>query len=251
MPTIIFELGVNWNGDLGLAQDLICAARDAGAKLVKFQFYSARDMFGPNGSSPNPELAEEMSWIDLVTIIEARNLKKMCNAQGLEFFASAFDTTRLGWLEEIGVKRHKIASRSVKYAPEYCLDVLALSKPTYVSLGMWGQNYIPFHHLNACYLYCISTYPTLLGQLDLPEEFPGQSSSISCRYAYMGFSDHTIGLGASLIALSRGAQVIERHMTTDKSLPGPDHAASSTPDEMADLVKYARAIEEVLQAKDV
>ena len=259
MALIIAEWGVNANGNMEMAHELIKESARVGADISKTQLYSATALFGPDGADPNPELFEQMKWMDDIGPDQVKQFKKWCDEEGIEFMASAFDSEHLKWLKKVGVKRHKIASRSVKYTPEYCKEVLALEKETFVSLGMWEPGrypdstharQLPFKDSAwARHLYCIATYPAPHSSLRFPDfnsvfSFGGNSNK------WWGFSDHTIGLGASLIALSRGAQVIERHMTLDRSLPGPDHAASSTPDEMADLVKYAREIESVLNARE-
>ena len=105
---IIAEIGQNHNGDMGLARELICAAKENGADAVKFQVYDARALF-PQENNPwyDYNLSTELTRKDIL------NLAEFCSEQKIEFFASVFDTQRIAWLEEIHVKRYKVASRSI------------------------------------------------------------------------------------------------------------------------------------------
>lgn len=129
--------------------------------------------------------------------------------------------------------------------------IVATGKECFVSLGFgakprWGTKHASADSGqekkpdNVCYLYCISEYPTEFTSLHLPCVFP-------LHPIYDGFSDHTLGLGASLAAVSRGATVIEKHFTLNKAAEGFDHICSIDPSELADLVKYSREIAKVIR----
>ncbi len=230
---IIAEIGQNHNGDMDLARRLIWQAKENGAEVAKFQVYDARRLF-PRENNP---------WFDYNCSTElsreqVKLLDKECRAAGVEFMASVFDTERVLWLEDLGVRRYKLASRSVEDRP--LIEALcATGKPLIVSLGMWqgpGFPDIPSPKPVA-FLYCISRYPTPLEDLHLKKvDFK----------RYHGFSDHTEGVNASLAALALGARIIEKHFTLDKAMFGPDHACSITPAEMAQIHTFRRDLEKAL-----
>jgi N,N'-diacetyllegionaminate synthase len=230
---IIAEIGQNHNGDMKMACDLIRAARDCGADVAKFQLYDARTLFLKEG---NP-------WYDYNCRTELSRtqidaLANECAKVDIEFMASVFDIPRVDWLEEVGVKRYKVASRSVR---EHALieRLVATGKPLLVSLGMWGEKEFPVIKSSAPveFLYCISKYPTTLNELKL--------SQVDFK-SHAGFSDHSIGISGSLAAISLGARIIEKHFTLDKMLFGPDHTGSMTPEELTALAAHAAEISEAL-----
>jgi len=230
---IIAEIGQNHNGNMKMARDLIRAARDCGADVAKFQLYDARALF-PKESNP---------WYDYncrteLSRAQIDDLANECAKVDIEFMASVFDIPRVDWLEEVGVKRYKVASRSIR---EHALieRLVATGKPLLVSLGMWGEKEFPVikSRTPVGFLYCISRYPTPLNELNLSKvDFD--------RHA--GFSDHSIGISGSLAAISLGARIIEKHFTLDKTLYGPDHTGSMTPEELTALAAYAAEISEAL-----
>lgn len=216
---IIAEIGQNHNGDMALASSLIRMAKDNGADVAKFQVYDARKLFPREG---NP-------WFDYNCRTELSReqvgfLAGECRKAGIEFMASVFDVDRIAWLEDVGVKRYKVASRSIR--DEALIAALCeTGKPLIASLGMWTDVRFPEirHAKPVQFLYCVSKYPTDFGDLKF--------SKVDFR-RYAGFSDHTLGISASLAALSRGAAILEKHLTADKSMHGPDHACSMTPAEL-------------------
>ena len=238
---IIAEIGINHGGNLHVAHELIRQAKIAGADIAKFQFYDPHKIFGPSGSHPNPTSFQHALTVQF-GFEEAKRLKQWCDEEQIEFMASVFDEERFEWMESLGVKRHKIASRTVQDAP-LCQQILATGKETFISLGMWQGRGVPYDAPNAHYLYCVSKYPCEYVDLQLPRNF---EDSI-----YDGFSDHSIGIEASLVAVARGARIIEKHFTLNKGLPGPDHVCSMTAEELAILSRYARLMEKVLRQRRV
>lgn len=248
MVLIIAEIGINHNGNINLAHEMIRQAAMCGADVVKFQLYSVDALFGPNGEDPNPEIHAGVKHMEL-TKDDVVKLMGWCDEEGIEFMASVFDEERLQWLEDLGVKRHKVASRTAKLTPELADKMVATGKECFVSLGFgakprWGVKHALEGQTkkpdNVKYLYCVAEYPTEFSSLALPCVFP-------LHPIYDGFSDHTLGLGASLAAVSRGATVIEKHFTLSKAANGFDHICSITPDELSDLVKYTRAMEKIIK----
>lgn len=230
---IIAEIGQNHNGDMDLARRLIAEAKAAGASTAKFQVYDARALFPKEGNE----------WFDYncrseLSRADVEMLAAECDRVGIEFMASVFDVQRVAWLEDVGMRRYKIASRSVRETA--LIEAIAgTGKRMIVSLGMWDDPTFP--RIGAAggvdYLYCISKYPTELSDLHF-------SKVDFTRYA--GFSDHTIGIDASIIALSRGARIIEKHFTLDKDMYGPDHRGSMTPAELLALSQFRDSLVQAL-----
>lgn len=232
---IIAEIGINHNGNINLAHELIRQAKFSGADIAKFQFYDPDKIFGPEGSYPDKKNYEFALTVQF-GLEQAKVLKKWCDEEEIEFMASVFDVERFKWMEALKVKRYKIASRSVQ-DKELCRKILNTGKEAFISLGFWKGKDEPYKAKNAKYLYCVPKYPCDYADIKLPESF---NKSI-----YAGFSDHGIGIEASLIAAARGARIIEKHFTLNKGLVGPDHICSMTPEELLVLSKYSRAMEKM------
>lgn len=221
---IIAEIGQNHNGDMELARRLIAAAKESGADVAKFQLYDARRLF--------PKVGNPWFEYNCATELSRQNvemLSRSCDDVGIEFMASVFDVDRVSWLEAVGVKRYKLASRSVN--DRQLIDAIAATgKPMLVSLGMWDGSHFPaVEATDVGYLYCISKYPTPLSDIRLGAvDFD--------RYA--GFSDHSIGISAAVAAFARGAKIVEKHFTLSKTMYGPDHEGSMTPDELRVLANF-------------
>ena len=228
---IIAEIGQNHNGDLELACELIKKAKVCGADVAKFQLYDAKNLFPKEGNEwYEYNCKTELSFEDV------EMLDRVCKEEGIEFMASVFDVKRIRWLEDLNVKRYKIASRSIH--EEHLINaVIETGKPVLISLGMWKQETFPSYSGNISYLYCISKYPTPLKELDF--------SKIDFS-SYAGFSDHTEGVVAPITALARGAKIIEKHFTIDKTMHGPDHSGSMTPQELTEICNYRDSLKECM-----
>ena len=217
---IIAECCGNHGGHISTARDMIWAAKDAGASLVKFQLYDAMDDEGlPHyGYAKKAELSFD----------QAQTLFQWGVECGIEVFFSVFGVKYVEWCEKIGVKRYKIACgmRDAKVLQ----GISKTMKPVIISVSD-KANY------RGIMLYCVSEYPTPLDHIKMPN-FEMEP--------YDGFSDHTIGLDASKIALARGATIIEKHFTFDKKAEGPDHFISMEPEELRELVRWEKVCKEVL-----
>ena len=228
---IIAEIGQNHNGDLELACELIKKAKICGADVAKFQLYDAKNLFPKEGNEwYEYNCKTELSFEDV------EMLDRVCKEEGIEFMASVFDIKRISWLEDLNVKRYKIASRSI-HEENLINAVIETGKPVLISLGMWKQESFPSYSGNISYLYCISKYPTPLNELDF--------SKIDFS-SYAGFSDHTEGVVAPITALARGAKIIEKHFTIDKTMHGPDHSGSMTPEELTEICNYRDSLKECM-----
>ncbi len=233
---LIAEIGINFNGDMKMARELIRQAKKCDADVAKFQLYDAAKLFGADNKQAMAELSYEARTL---TFEQTKQLHQWCQEEKIEFMASVFDHERLEWLEQLKVQRHKIASRTVKMDPDLCNAVLKKGKETFVSLGMWDQPQVPFKDSNAKYLYCVSKYPSELNDIHLPKWFPDSP--------FVGFSDHTRGIESLCVAVARGATVFEKHFTLDKNLPGPDHICSANPEELKQFVIIGRQISKFIE----
>lgn len=227
---IIAEIGQNHDGDMDRAFTLIREAASIGADVAKFQMYDAKALFPKEGNE-----WYEYNCQTEISREQCEALANECAHAGIEFMASVFDIERIAWLEDMGVKRHKVASRSI-HDQELLEALCATGKPLLVSLGQWTQAEFPEVHASGGvhFLHCISKYPTPLEDVGLAEiDFS--------RYA--GFSDHTLSLTAPMVAMARGARIIEKHFTLDRNMYGPDHAGSMTPDDLETLCRFRDELE--------
>ena len=218
--TFIAEIGLNHNGNFGLFFELIKQASLAGADFAKFQLGLR------SGEGEMNQLgAHELELID-----------KCCHFHDIQPLFSIFTYDAWELAQRFDYDAYKIASRTVVDDKQLAEDILNAGKRTFVSLGMTDE-IAPFGYKdNLEYLWCKSEYPALPWSLtDMPKDFLEMKLS--------GCSDHSIGIDVSLMAITRGAKVIEKHFTLDKSdTTIRDHALSSTPSEFKQMVQIGRAI---------
>lgn len=235
--TIIAEAGSNWEGNLNKAKKIIYESKMAGADLVKFQMWRAADLY--SNKHPNWNVIKKSE----LTFDMAEKLKKYSDELKIEFFCSAFYPEAVEFLESIGVKRYKVASRTCIFKDPYSKQVLdkkaETGKPIIISMGMGGNTKRIkkiFSNNETVLCYCISKYPLSFGEVDWKK-----------AVQYDGFSDHTMGITASIIytVLKRqqGARqiLIEKHVKL-KNSKGPDAATSIDTEELADLVSHVKLI---------
>lgn len=225
--TFIAEIGMNHNGNFGLLPELIRQAAASGADIAKFQL-GWRDGEGE---------------INRLTDRELKIIVDACEYYEIEPLFSIISESAFDMIKGFGYdfKRYKIASRTVVDKPQLVEKVLGEGKQTLVSLGFWEKDVLPFEKRdNLQYLFCISKYPCLPADI---KNFPKSFSTSP----YIGYSDHTLGIEAVLIAVARGATVIEKHFTLDKSdTTIRDHALSATPTEFSEMVRNGRAMRRLL-----
>ncbi len=217
----IAEVGMNHNGNFDLCFELIKQAKLAGADIVKFQL----------GWRNKPG---EINNIDKKIISKLINWSNYFN---IEIMFSIITDEAYKLVKTFKMKRYKIASRTVKYNPLLIKKILKEKKNTIISLGMWSKKKLPFKKSkNISYLWCLSKYPTEPKDLkNFPKNFK--------KSKFDGYSDHSIGIETCLIAISRGAKIIEKHFTLDKSNTTiRDHSLSATPDEFRQLVNIGNEI---------
>ena len=221
---IIAEAGVNHNGDIVLAHKLIDAAKEAGADVVKFQTYDCEKL------DPSGERREMLRKLQL-TIDAHFVLKAHCDRIGIEFCSTPFDVESLHFLVKLGVKRIKIASGQDWLLPHATKTGL----PIIISNGM-GFGEICGGDVTT--LHCTSGYPTPDNEVHLRAHPFGPDP--------WGLSDHTEGSVAAIGAVALGASVIEKHLTLDRTMKGPDHKASIEPKTFKRMVTDIRRMEVML-----
>lgn len=253
---IIAEAGVNHNGNLDVARQLIDAAAAAGADLVKFQTFCADRLV----TSMAAKAEYQTQTTDAVESQHAM-LRKLeldrpmhetlithCQMRQIGFFSTGFDIQNLALLLELGLHRFKVPSGEITNLP-YLRYVGALGKPIILSTGMatLGEIEAALLVLETAgtprelitVLHCNTEYPTPMPDVNL-------RAMLSIREAFgvtVGYSDHTSGIEVPIAAVALGAIVIEKHLTLDRNLPGPDHQASLEPREFTAMVNAIRNIE--------
>jgi sialic acid synthase SpsE/CMP-N-acetylneuraminic acid synthetase len=252
---VIAEIGLNHNGEVAIAKKLIRAAKDAGCDAVKFQkrdvatlaiesVLDAADGRFPAFGNTYREIREHMEFDER----EYRELLAYAAECGIPFFCTAFDVPSARFLEALGMSGYKLASHSLTNLP--LLEHMAgLGKPIILSTGMATleecDRAVDVFRSRGCpliLLHCVSSYPTPLEQANLR-----LIDTLADRYRLpVGYSGHEVGCLATLAAVSRGACVVERHITLDRAMMGFDHKLSVPPEELAGMVRDIRAIESAL-----
>jgi N-acetylneuraminate synthase len=279
---IIAEAGVNHNGSLELALRLVDVAADAGADVVKFQTFKA-DQLATAGAAKaeyqvtnTHEAGSQLAMLRQLELTPAdhHTLLARCHERGIRFMSTGFDAQSLSFLATLDMPAIKIPSGDITCGP-LLLQAARLHRPLIVSTGMstladieQALGVIAFGLTNdreptgrtdfdsaycgaegrqalrehVTLLHCVTQYPA-------PPEAVNLRAMDTMARAFglpVGYSDHTAGIEVSIAAVARGATIIEKHFTLDRALPGPDHAASLEPVELAQLVAAIRNIERAL-----
>ena len=217
MMFVISEIFPQHRGSVKLAEQMILQSKLAGADAVKVQLYGPEMFPGENGAS--------RAYLCL-KFEELKRLKEFADNIHIDLFACAFDGERLKWCEELNFKYLKVAARMHKENPELVKKILNIGKPTFVSVPHdYDINKLEKYN-NTIYLYCVGKYPTRIDEI----EFPNFKNSL-----FSGFSDHSIGVGAALYAMFKGAKYLEKHFTLDTSLQNKTEMAHSGSMTMEDL----------------
>ena len=259
--TICAEAGANFNKSLGTAYKLIDAAVAAKADIVKFQTYSSETLYCKN----TPDFGIYKNINKLIKDIELprewqKLLKSYCNDSGIEFLSTPFDEQAVDELYALGVKRFKIGGveatdpRFVKYVAQTKLPlIISAGIGTDInvvqSILFWIEDENP--NADITILHCNNAYPTPFEDINLLEIKNLKEWQWVYDYTkvdlHFGFSDHTLGILAPPIAVTLGAEYIEKHFTLDKTLPGPDHAFAIEPTELKQMVNNIRVTELMLR----
>lgn len=251
---IIAEIGINHNGDMDKARELVEDACHCHVDAVKFQTHiPEKEMLRnvPTANYVGEPLFDLLKRVEL-SEEQHKELKKYAEDRGLIFLSTPFCKEAVDLLNDIGVSAFKVGSGEMTNYP--LLQYIAQkNKPMIVSTGMSTMNeieetvwFLTKHRARFSLLHCVSTYPSKLEHLNLK-----MISQLKCKYQkYMipiGFSDHSTSIYPAFASVALGACIIEKHFTIDKNWEGPDQRASATPVEMEQLVEGVRTIEQAMK----
>ena len=259
-PTLVIaEAGVNHNGSLEMAFELIDAASDAGADVVKFQTFKAENLVTQSAAKADYQLGttdvketqfEIIKKLELSYDMHLKLISK-CKEKGIRFSSTGFDTSSVDVLIELGVDFLKVPSGEITNLP-YLRHVGTKGLPIILSTGMCTMQEVANaleilekagarkHDITV--LHCNTEYPTPMEDVNL-RTMISMESELGLK---VGYSDHTLGIEVPIAAVAMGATVIEKHYTLDRTMEGPDHAASLEPLELKQMVKGIRNIEKAM-----
>lgn len=253
---IIAEAGVNHNGSATMARRMVDAAADSGADYIKFQTFRAESIVNRTARQADYQAANtgrRESQYEMLKRLELgfddfRGLNSYCREKGTGFLSTPFDLASVDFLAGLGLDYLKIPSGEITNLP-YLRRVARSGLPVIMSTGMCSLGEVD-DAMDALVregmttdrivlLHCTTEYPTPMADVNLRA-----METLGKRFGTrVGYSDHTRGTEVAIAAVAMGAAVIEKHFTLDRSLPGPDHVASLTPDELKQMVAAIRNIE--------
>ncbi len=253
---IIAEAGVNHNGDKNLAKKLIDVAANAGVDYVKFQTFKAEKLVTKSLSKADYQkdnTGNADSQFNMLKKLELSKtdhdeLKDYATEKGVSFFSTAFDLDSVDYLKSLGLEHAKIPSGEITNLP-YLRAISKNFKKIILSTGM-AELFEIQEALNALLdngtdkknitvLHCTTDYPTAMKDVNLKAMLHIQNEF----GVQIGYSDHTLGIEVPIAAVALGARVIEKHFTLNRTMEGPDHAASLEPNELKDMVAAIRNVE--------
>lgn len=251
---IIAEAGVNHNGSVEVAREMVDKAKEAGADCIKFQTFVTKNVVAINAekaeyqkqqTNPNESQFDMLKRLEL-SYEEFIDINEYCKKKDIEFLSTAFDMESIDFLDSLKMRRWKIPSGEITNLP-YLTKIAKLRKPVILSTGMSTiEDIIAAVSVlkengsgEITVLHCTTEYPA-------PYENVNLSAMKTIRSKLklpVGYSDHTQGIEISIAAVAMGASVIEKHFTLDRQMEGPDHKASLEPDELKAMVKAIRNVE--------
>lgn len=249
-PLVIAEIGINHEGSLTTAFEMVDAAFEAGAEIIKHQTHIVEDEMSKEAKKVIPGNTDVSIYevMDRCSLNEEdeKKLKEYVESKGMIFISTPFSRAAVDRLEKMGVEAYKIGSGECNNYP--LIEYIASFKKTMIlSTGMndiesirKSVNIMEKYNVDYCLLHCTNLYPTpanlvrLGGMLELKKEFPN---------AIIGLSDHTVNNNACLAATALGASVLERHFTDRKDRPGPDIVCSMDKKELSDLIQSSKEIQ--------
>lgn len=257
---IIAEAGVNHNGSIELAKQLIDVAAAAGVDFVKFQTFKTEQLVSQKATKATYQVENtgdavetQFEMIKKLELDRATHeeLLDYCNKKGVRFFSTAFDLDSIDLLEELGLPLFKVPSGEITNLP-YLRKIATKGKPVILSTGMCNLSDIEgaikvmlaggVQQDELTVLHCNTEYPTPMADVNLRA-----MNTIGHAFGVkVGYSDHTLGIEVPIAAVARGAVCIEKHFTLDRNMEGPDHRASLEPEELKAMVSAIRNIEQAL-----
>lgn len=261
---IIAEAGVNHNGSLSLAKELIDAAVEAGVDYIKFQTFNAKKLASKTAKTAeyqnrntNGQEDSQLSMLEKLelSLEDHYELIKYCEYKGIRFFSTAFDLDSLHFLASLQLGLWKVPSGEITNYP-YLREIAKTKEPVILSTGMSDINDIKnaidalvsngTPQSDITVLHCNTEYPTPMQDVNLRA-----MNSIKKEFGVsVGYSDHTLGIEVPIAAVALGATIIEKHFTLDRNMEGPDHQASLEPSELKQMVMAIRNIEKALGSEE-
>lgn len=256
---IIAEAGVNHNGSIKIAKNLIDVAVNAGADAVKFQTFKANSIvskYAPKAVYQKRTTPISESHFEMIKKLELdfddhKELVRYCNQKGIVFISSPFDLESIDLLNGLGLKIFKIPSGEITNLP-YLRKIGSLGKQIIMSTGMASLDEVKdamevllasgTKRENITVLHCTTEYPAPIEEVNLKAMLTIKEK----LKVNVGYSDHTMGIDIPIAATVLGARVIEKHFTLSKKMEGPDHKASLEPQELEAMVKAIRYIEKAM-----
>lgn len=257
--TIIAEAGVNHNGNIQTAKELIKVAADAGADIVKFQTFKAESLVTKNAEKARYQktmTTKEETQFDMIKNLELNevahlDLMKCAEGENIQFLSSPFDIESIQLLDKLGMPVYKIPSGEINNLP-YLRHISKRGKPVIISTGMSTMDEVKLaidilientlSKDDITVLQCNTEYPTPMIDVNL-NAMVSMCNQLDVK---VGYSDHTLGIEVAIAAVALGAAVIEKHFTLDRSSSGPDHSASLEPNELKSMVTSIRNTESAL-----
>lgn len=251
---IIAEAGVNHNGSLELAKQLVDKAVWAGADCVKFQTFKSKNcisVFAEKANYQKKTTDANESQLDMVRKLELsydqfHELRDYCNQKGIMFLSTPFDLESIDFLASIGVRTWKIPSGEITNYP-FLRTIGQRKESVIMSTGMCTLEEVrnavqvlkEFGTTDITLLHCTTEYPAPFDSVNL-----NAMVTLQKEFGFnVGYSDHTNGIEIPVAAVAMGATIIEKHFTLDRNMEGPDHKASLEPDELKQMVKGIRNVE--------
>lgn len=253
---IIAEAGVNHNGSIDIAKNMIDSAKEAGVDCIKFQTYIATNIVSKNAPKAayqveNSEATSSENQYEMLKRLELTfdnfvELRDYCRLVGIEFLSTAFDLESVDFLNSLGMLRWKIPSGEITNLP-YLMRIGELKQQVILSTGMSSIEDVAAAvgalrdkgTTDIILLHCTTEYPTPFEEVNLL----AMKTLANTFGLPIGYSDHSIGITIAIAAVAMGAVVIEKHFTLDQTMEGPDHKASLEPKALKEMVEAIRNVE--------
>lgn len=251
---IIAEAGVNHNGDLKIAKEMVGVAKNAGVDAIKFQTFVTENLVTRNAQTAEYQkhnTGKQETQFEMLKRLELsydnyKELKELCSETGIEFLSTPFDIESIKMLERLDIDKFKVPSGEITNYP-YLVQIAQTGKPVIMSSGMctWSEIADAVQVLrdhgttDLSLLHCTTEYPAPYNEVNL-KVINAMQDKFGVK---VGYSDHTQGIEVAVAAVAMGAEIIEKHFTLSREMEGPDHKASLEPQELKSMVQAIRNVE--------